>query len=1046
MRRVVKASKKTAQLILKIIQIFVALLVIVLGFAFWKLSISPINVDEWVPDIAQHLLPAESQLVLQTKGAFLKTGFNKNGIFQITIDELTLSQKDGTVLTRLPAVHMVYSLRKLLTLDYIPNTLVIQKPTIQFVIDPQGRWMFQPNHKQGAKSDAEIQADLERAVQPVSSFNISKESIRQIIGYFLSFNRIEIQEGEILLDDQQKHKTISIPSFDLSLEKSKKGLFVLDIKSVVHAQDIFANLGMHAVLDKKNQQMPFDIYFDSVDVASFSELMPMLDDIKLMVKGNISGQLDLNENKEKWQDIISKLSFKFQNQGTGSVSLPAPLTNLYPVQSFLIQGKFDSNFKSIKISESVITLTSGPVADVEVDVNGIDLFLNTGDLNQIQTTLKARVKQALIEQVPDVWPSALGPDAHAWVKENLSEGAVDLALFTLYFKGAELVDLKGDIDVSGVRVDYLNPMPAVEAVKGKVYLYPDKVEIFADQGYVQGIQLKKAALYLTDLNNTGLADIQIQAEGPVQEVMALIDSEPLGFAKMFNLDPMQTGGAGLVNLTLQFPFDENLQMNDVKTNVSAQITDGVFPLPFNGQHITQGDFDLTVNNEALKLTGTALWGTHSLKIAWDEFFSPLNEGKEKIKTKYVVSGIIADDVLTPFYADITDYVKGDIGLNLMLSENTQEKMTIDLQVDLKNALVQLYPISLKKPLGIPMNVDVDFGLLKEQLIYPVVFKTTGAQGMQIDGELDLSAGFMLDLKKVKSKENDFKGKIAQQKNGNVSVILSGTRLNMMHIKEMPLFKNVKKEEGNVYIPNAQATPPDIELDIQLDDFYMTPDKPVKNVVIQGHRKGYYWQDLSAHLEAAEPFDLTFTPETRTLKAQTRDMGDLINRLGGTDRLTGGWLYILASQPNTGGFKGEVSAKNFDLKDMGFFTQALTILGIVDAIRGKEMNFKKAVIPFELTPYQTLFINEGYANGTAVGITFGGRISFDSVQLDGSVIPAYAINSLPGKIPLIGRLFKDGAGGGLMGLRYEITGTPGNSQTSFNPLSSLAPGILGKLFN
>lgn len=1045
MRRVVKASKKTAQIVLKTIQIFLVLFVIICGFAFWKLSVSPMNVDEWVPQIAERLLPADTQLVLKTKGAFLKTGFNKNGIFQITIDELTLSQKDGTILTRLPAVHMVYSLRKLLTLDYIPNTLVIQRPTVQFVIDPQGRWMFQPNHKQGEKSDAEIQADLERLTEP-SSFNVSKESVRRIVNYFLSFNRIEIQEGEILLDDQQKHKKLSMPELNLSLERSKKGTFLLEMKSIIHAQDISANLGMRAVLNKITRTMPFDIYFDSVDVASFSEVMPMLEDIQLVVKGNISGQLDLNDNKEKWQEIISQLSFKIQNQGAGSVSLPAPLTNLYPVQSFLIQGQFDPDFKSIAVADSKITLTSGPVADVSVDVNGIDAFLNSGDLNQIQTTLNARVTQALIEQVPDVWPSALGPDAHAWVKENLSKGNVDLALFTLYFKGAELVDLKGDIDVSGVRVDYLNPMPAVENVSGKVYLYPDKVEIFANQGFVNNIQLKKADLYLTDLNNTGLADIRIQAVGPVNEAMALIDSEPLGFAKMFNLDPAQTGGTGVVDLTLNFPFDENLQMNDVQTHVSAKITDGVFPLPLKGQQITQGDFDLTVTNQALKLNGTAHWGGHPLSIGWDEFFNPLVEGKEKIKTKYLVSGVIADDVLAPLYADVADYVKGDIGLNVSLTQNTQEQMNVDVRADLKNALVQIYPISLTKQPGVPMNVDVDFGLLKDHLTYPVVFNATGSQGMQIQGELDLTDGILLDLKTVKSKENDFKGRFVQNANGNVVLNLSGKLLNMIQLEQMPLFKKAEKTEGKVSIPNAQATPPDISLDIQLNTFYMEPDKPLTNVVIQGKRKGYYWQNLNARLNGAQPFVLTFTPETRTLKAQTADMGDLVMRLGGTERLTGGHLFILASQPNTGGFKGEVSVKNFDLKDMGFFTQALTILGIVDALRGKEMNFKKAVIPFELTPYQTLFINEGYANGTSVGVTFGGRISFDSIQLEGSVIPAYAINSLPGKIPLIGRLFKDGAGGGLMGLRYEITGTPGNAQTSFKPLSSLAPGILGKLFN
>jgi len=1045
MRRVVKASKKTAQIILKSIQIFVALLVIVCGFTFWKLSVSPMHIDMWIPQIAERLLPVDTQLVLKTKGAYLKTGFNKKGIFQITIDELTLSQKDGTVLTRLPEVNMVYSLRKLLTLDYIPNTLVIQKPTVQFVIDPQGRWMFQSNHKQGAKSDAEIQADLIRSEEPLS-FSMSKENVRRIVDYFLSFNRIEIQSGEILLDDQQNHKKLSMPELNLSLERSRKGTFILNMKSVIHAQDISANLGMKAVLNKNTRTMPFDIYFDSVDVASFSEVIPMLADIKLVVQGNVSGQLDLKENQEKWQDVVSTLSFKVENQGTGSVSLPAPLTNLYPIQSFLIQGQVSPDFKSISVADSKITLSSGPIADVSVEVMGLDAFLNSGDLNQLQTTLNARVTQALIEQVPDVWPSALGPDAHAWVKENLSQGRLDLALFTLYFKGGELVDLKGDIDVSGVQVDYLNPMPPVEEVSGKVYLYPDKVEIFANQGYVKNIQLKKADLYLTDLKNTGLADIRIQVEGPVDEAMELIDSKPLEFAKMFNLDPAQTGGHGVVDLTLNFPFDEDLQMNDVQTHVSAKIAEGVFPLPLENQQITQGDFDLTVTNQALKLSGTANWGTHPLSLHWDEFFEPLVDGKEKIKTKYLVSGVIADDVLRPFYADIADYVKGDIGLNLSLTENTQEKMTVDVQADLKNALVQIDPISLEKKAGISMDVDVNFGLFQDKITYPFVFNASGEKGVEIQGALDLSDGILLDLKKIKTQENDFKGLFVQQKNGSLALTLSGTRLNMMHLKKMPLLKKMPQTEGKINIPNAQATPPDINLDIQLDNFYMVPDKPLSNVKIQGKRSGYYWQNLSAHADGARPFDLTFTPQTRTLKAQTGDMGDLIMRLGGTERLTGGHLYILATQPSSGGFKGEVSVKNFDLKDTGFLTQALTILGIMDALRGKEMNFKKALIPFELTPYHTLFINEGYANGTAVGITFGGRISFDHIQLDGSVIAAYAINSLPGKIPFIGQLFKDGAGGGLMGLRYEITGSLGQSKTDFKPLSSLAPGILGKLFN
>ncbi|MBR4932367.1 MAG: hypothetical protein IKZ02_05000, partial [Alphaproteobacteria bacterium] len=73
------------------------------------------------------------------------------------------------------------------------------------------------------------------------------------------------------------------------------------------------------------------------------------------------------------------------------------------------------------------------------------------------------------------------------------------------------------------------------------------------------------------------------------------------------------------------------------------------------------------------------------------------------------------------------------------------------------------------------------------------------------------------------------------------------------------------------------------------------------------------------------------------------------------------------------------------------------------------------------------------------------ISPTTIHLTGSVIPAYAVNSLPGRIPLIGNLFKDSKHGGLMGVNYTIKGTPTNPKIEFHPLSSIAPGILGRLF-
>ena len=126
-------------------------------------------------------------------------------------------------------------------------------------------------------------------------------------------------------------------------------------------------------------------------------------------------------------------------------------------------------------------------------------------------------------------------------------------------------------------------------------------------------------------------------------------------------------------------------------------------------------------------------------------------------------------------------------------------------------------------------------------------------------------------------------------------------------------------------------------------------------------------------------------------------------------------------------------------------QAITILGIWDAISGNDLSFSNGSIPFDLSPNFTLFVRDGVTYGTALGITFSGRASFSALAISGSVIPAYIINSLPGRIPIIGHLFKDSKGGGLVGVKYDLTGTPGNPRVSFNPLSSIAPGILGRFF-
>ena len=71
---------------------------------------------------------------------------------------------------------------------------------------------------------------------------------------------------------------------------------------------------------------------------------------------------------------------------------------------------------------------------------------------------------------------------------------------------------------------------------------------------------------------------------------------------------------------------------------------------------------------------------------------------------------------------------------------------------------------------------------------------------------------------------------------------------------------------------------------------------------------------------------------------------------------------------------------------------------------------------------------------------------DVVDLEGTVVPAYALNSLLGKIPIVGGLLSGGEkGSGLFAANFRMTGPQENPKVSVNPLSALAPGILRRVF-
>ena len=60
------------------------------------------------------------------------------------------------------------------------------------------------------------------------------------------------------------------------------------------------------------------------------------------------------------------------------------------------------------------------------------------------------------------------------------------------------------------------------------------------------------------------------------------------------------------------------------------------------------------------------------------------------------------------------------------------------------------------------------------------------------------------------------------------------------------------------------------------------------------------------------------------------------------------------------------------------------------------------------------------------------------------MPAYTVNTMLTKIPLVGLLLSGGENDGVFGLSYRVHGSMSSPTLTVNPLSAIAPGILRRI--
>jgi len=762
---------------------------------------------------------------------------------------------------------------------------------------------------------------------------------------------------------------------------------------------------------------------------------------KLAVKGRFEGGGTLR---------VDTLAVDFGR--TGSLYLPAPTNHRMPLRSLSAKGVYDIGGGKLNVSRLALDL-QGPRITLAGSVKGIG--------GTMSIAAKGMLHNLRVDDFTRYWPRAWGRDAQEWCVAHLFDGAVpevraEIALKGDPKKGFRIETLRGDMDITGVTVDYLPPMPMAERVWARAEFDRTRFDIFVSRGEAAGLTIGKGTLRVSGLDKVDqVMDVDLAIDGPLKNALRLIDYRPLNFAKALGIDSARAGGTASARLRVKFPIEHGLRPDQVQVSATAALSRVALADAVFGRPIRDGRLDLKVDNRRMDVAGNVHVGTIPAHLAWRENFGRKVPYRSRIRLKGRLDDAQRTKELGLSFAPFSrDFMTGEVGADVQYTELDGAKGTVTATLDLTDAALALPDLGWTKAAGAPGTATVDLSLVNERPRAMPRFKVKAgdlaATGSAVFDKKDGSLT-RLDFDRLAYGRTDVVAALIPGGDGGWTATMHGPAFDME-----PLLNDLTSGPSETE-EKAGRPGPRISLSVDLDRVWLAAERGGTRVAGSLVRDGDTWRNIRLDGVAGKgkAFHIQLVPAAskRNLRIRAADAGALLHAFKFYDNMVGGTLDLNGQFDDTkdgSPLKGKVVIRNYRVIRAPALAHVLSIMaltGILDALKGEGLAFSVLEAPFTLRG-GVLKVTDARATGNSLGFTAAGTIytDFDSVEIKGTVVPAYVINSVLGKIPVLGKLLTGGEkGGGVFAANYTMTGPMNDLKVSVNPLSALAPGFLRNIF-
>ncbi|PWW04357.1 uncharacterized protein DUF3971 [Hoeflea marina] len=670
----------------------------------------------------------------------------------------------------------------------------------------------------------------------------------------------------------------------------------------------------------------------------------------------------------------------------------------------------------------------------------------------------ARLPTAAARQL---WPYWLGRKGRQWVLNNLyggtiRNGRIQLAIPSGHFRLGEKVpftddEFQIDFDIERARINVAGDIPPLRDTLGHLTLRGTSVKVdvnsataYFPTGRTVAVRDGVFAIPNTD-EQPLMADLNLAVSGDADAVAELITYHPIKALDRIGLVPNDLSGAITSRVQARFGLIQTQSPPAPDWKVDLQLDDVDISQPVEGRILTELNGSLVVTPDRAELKADAL--VDSVPFTLD-VVQPV--GTSKVAARRVISGTLDDKAREKLAPGTAALISGPVGFTMDGGGSAASKV----ELDLKRAVITIPGFGWTKSAGIAAKASFDLAATPKTTSLSD-FKFSG-DGFAMVGALTISDGRLSQAKFSQvalSPRDDYRLSVDRTKQG-YRMAVSGNAIDLR-----PLIATVKQSVAKA--DGGNDTSPVIDVEGKVDTVYGFFDEKLSAAAVrysgQGDRADLI--DFKAVTSSGQAAILAASGSKgggESIEITSGDAGAFARFAGVYDKVQGGLLNIRLSRDGGKARRGVIDIRNFSVVGEKRLDSLVSTKTGAD---GRSLNdvasgrINSSTAKFDVANARVdagqgqLVVREGILRGPEIGASYQGTL-YDrqgNMDMTGTFMPAYALNSLFAELPIIGAILGNGRDRGLFGITFRLAGKAASPNLTINPLSAIAPGVFRSIF-